>query len=125
MENSGSGSSVPIEENSTQDKVFHVNSSRSVWFYGTVVGTLGWLFLWITALLSAPAAIGGILLLISWPTLPLAIIMDSRKSGFFTSRKRESIAYILLSVVPLLALVPGAAYLYRRENVFPQGGVIS
>ena len=44
------------------------------------------------------------------------MIMDTRKIGKFEADTGKSIIYIIGSLIPMLAVIPGAVYLYRREN---------
>lgn len=109
-----------ITENSHKhEPSIDLDFSRTTWFYGVAVGTGGWLILWVLfALLSNGGFLGGLLVLISWPLLPVAILMDARTTGVFEIAKVESVLYVFLSAIPLLALIPGAVYLYRRENTW-------
>jgi hypothetical protein len=65
---------------------------------------------------NAAAPIIGLTSLVSWPLLPAAMLMDTRKTGKLERTRTRSLVYIVSSMVPLLAVVPGSVYLYRREN---------
>lgn len=90
--------------------------SRSKWFYGIAVATGSWGLVWLLAILNVATALAGLLVLVSWLLLPTSILMDARKTGKFESSRGKSLVYVLSSAVPLLAVVPGAVYLYRREH---------
>ena len=91
--------------------------TRTKWFYGVAAGTVGWLLVWVLFItLPNAGAIGGFVTFTSWLLLPVAIFFDTRKTGAFSASKVKSILYVVLSAVPLFAVIPGAVYLYRREN---------
>lgn len=94
--------------------------SRSNWFYGVAAGTGGWALIWLltTLLPDATSFLIGITALISWPLLPAAMLIDTWKTGKFKATKTKSLIYVVFSIIPLLAVVPGAVYLYRRENAW-------
>lgn len=96
--------------------------SRSKWFYGVTVGTGGWALVWLLLVLlpDAGAVIGGLAVLLSWPLLPVAILMDTRETGKFDVTRAKSLIYTISSAVPLFAVIPGVVYLYRRENAWGQ-----
>lgn len=94
--------------------------SWSNWFYGVAAGTGGWALVWLLVMVLPDAATLsiGVSTLISWPLLPAAMLMDTRKTGKFNAAKAKSLIYVGFSVIPLLAVVPGVVYLYRRENAW-------
>lgn len=94
-----------------------VIATSTIWYYGVVVSTLGWLFMWISVILQIGVTNAHIIVVLgSFLLLPLAVAFDCRQSGMLEELKWESVAYIVFSFVPMLAIVPGAAYLYRREK---------
>ncbi|MFC7009892.1 restriction endonuclease [Halalkalicoccus salilacus] len=116
--NNSSNETTTVENDSpTKAITAEIEPDESIWYYGTIAGTLGWLLVWVV-IISTPTqpAITAIVLLASWLVLPVALLMDSRHSGFFATSKIELAVYLLLSLVPLVALIPGAAYLYRRNS---------
>ncbi|MUV57383.1 hypothetical protein GJ632_08670 [Halogeometricum sp. CBA1124] len=90
--------------------------ARSKWFYGVAVATAGWAFVWLLTISNVAAPVIGLTSLVSWPLLPAAMLMDTRKTGKLERTRTRSLVYIVSSMVPLLAVVPGGVYLYRREN---------
>lgn len=113
---SGERPEGPIRQSTAGTESSNLDLSRSKWFYGIAAATGGWGLAWLLAMLNVATAFAGLLILVSWLLLPTSILMDSRKAGRFESSKGRSLAYVLSSAVPLLALVSGAVYLYRREN---------
>lgn len=113
---SGERRDGPVRQTVTETNSSNLKLSRSKWFYGVAAATGGWGLAWLLAMLNVATAFAGLLILVSWLLLPTSILMDSRKTGRFESSKGRSLAYVLSSAVPLLAVVPGAVYLYRREN---------
>lgn len=105
-------------ENAVQKDTVEMDSSHTIWFYGAAAGTFGWFLLWASIILlpNFITSLHSLILLSSWIVLPLAILKDGRQSGFLTTSGRKLAAYVGLSLVPLLALFPGAVYLYRREK---------
>lgn len=98
-----------------QEPAPELDLSRTKRFYGVAAGTGGWLFGLVIAAVSPPA-LGGFALLISWPLLPIAMFLDTRKTGFFSAATGISIGYIILSATGFLGPIPDVVYLYRREN---------
>ena len=113
---------VPVQGNTVEETIekdaVKMDSTRTIWFYGAAAGTSGWLLLWASFILLPNFVTGfhGLIMLASWIGLPVAIFKDSRQSGFLSKSGKRLLIYVGLSLVPLLALFPGAAYLYRREN---------
>lgn len=113
---------VPVRGNTVEGEIQRdavtMDSTHTIWFYGAAAGTFGWFLLWASFILLPNFSTGfhGLILLISWIILPIGIFKDSRQSGFLSKSGKRLTMYVGLSLVPLLALLPGAAYLYRREN---------
>jgi hypothetical protein len=105
------------EENragSTGGEALSTNKPHTNWFYGTVIGTAGWFLAFLTAGF-APSALLGLVILISWPVLPVSLVMDGRQTNISNHHRKEYLIYFFISLIPVLALFSGAAYLYRRE----------
>ena len=106
------------EENqggSTAGEALNIDTTRTNWFYGTVVGTVGWFLFVIVTGFSASSALSGLFFFISWPILPISLMMDARKTNFITHHRKRLLYYLIGALVPVIALFSGAAYLYRRE----------
>lgn len=109
--------SITAESNTDETVATTLDLTRTNWFYGVAVGTAGWMLVWgLYAVLPSAELIGGSLTLLSWLLLPIAIFADTRETGAYTASRAKSIAYVVLSAIPLFAVIPGAVYLYRREN---------
>lgn len=105
-----------IRESVAETESSDLDLSRSKWFYGIAAATGGWGIAWLLMMSNIVTSVAALLVLVSWLLLPISILMDSRKTGKFESSKGKSLTYVLSSAVPLFAVVPGAVYLYRREN---------
>ena len=105
------------EEDTQSTELAPLDLTRTKWFYGTAAGTAGWALVWVLfALLPNATAIGGLLTLASWVLLPVAMLMDTRRTGVFSASKWRSLGYVIISAIPLFAVIPGTVYLYRRES---------
>ncbi|GAA0259827.1 restriction endonuclease [Haladaptatus pallidirubidus] len=103
-------SSAQKKERSQHESV-NLDLTRSHWFYATIGGIIGWILSF-----AVSGALSGFLILASWVLLPVALFMDMKKTGFYSIRKNRSRAYLVGSAIPLLAIIPAAIYLYRREK---------
>ena len=86
----------------------------TVWHKLIAVTTLGWLAVFAGGTVLSDAVFG-LVLFASWIGLPVGIYLDSRRLpvGWPT----RTWAYILGSLVPLVALLAGVIYLWRRRSI--------
>lgn len=95
-----------------------VNTERQWRLYATVVGVIAWGVLWLWFSLipdTAPAVAGGILL-IAWSALPVGMLLDARGTGISDVLPKTTSILVVCSLIPMLAIIPGLVYLYKRER---------
>ena len=68
-----------------------------------------------------PETAGGVLILGSWILLPVGIYKDSQQIAGDTEWPQYRWAYILSSLVWIVAVIPGVIYLWRRYNLSNNG----
>lgn len=115
----GTSASVRREhEPSVQADSPEYDLSRTNWFYGVAIATGAWALarVLVIALPNATSSLVGLSSVIAWFLLPASMFMDTRNIGKFEAEKARSLVYIIVSLVPVLAVIPGSVYLYRREN---------
>lgn len=81
----------------------------------------GWLLVFFGAPV-LPDAIGGVLLLAVWLGLPIAIYLDAKQVRAHTNWPNRTWAYLLTSLIWLLAIIPAALYLWRRRSIDDTAG---
>lgn len=84
------------------------------WHYGVGASVI----LWITALFLSEivSSISAIALLTAWVLMPISIYYDREILRATTNWNPNLIGWIILSIVPLINIVAGAIYLFRRYN---------
>ena len=95
-----------------------VNTERQWRLYTAVVGIIAWGVLWLWLSLipdTAPAVAGGILL-IAWLALPAGMSLDARGTGIRNVSPKTTSILVACSLIPMLAIIPGLVYLYKRER---------
>ena len=58
--------------------------------------------------------LGGILLLIAWPLLPVSIFLDAYRHGIASVAPKESLLYVVFTLVPFFGFIAGVIYPARR-----------
>lgn len=96
------------------DPSMHATTVSDKWYAGVALGLVASL-----AGLVVPDAFGPteILFLAGWLLIPMSIYFDREWVRSATRWDPELPAWLLLTAVPLLNLVVGSAYLFRRYNV--------
>ena len=95
-----------------------VNTENQWRLYTAVAGVITWGVLWFWISLipdTAPAVAGGIML-IAWITLPIGMFLDARKTGISDVLPKTTAILVICSLIPMLAVIPGLVYLYKRER---------
>lgn len=92
------------------------NTSETRWYRLTQAGIAGWLIL-LFGVEILPAALWSSLSLVIWPLLPIALYMDASRLADDAGWPRYLWGYVIGTVVPFLAVIPGAVYLWRRRRV--------
>jgi len=114
LDDSDNTSSEENRAKSTGGETLSINKPHTMWYYGTVLGTAGWLLSFLIADF-APSALLGLMIFISWIVLPASLVMDGRQTNIIDQHRKEFFIYLIVSLIPIFALFSGAAYLYRRE----------
>jgi len=99
-----------------------VSVPSTSWHKAVMAATGGW----VVALLGLsvlPDAFGGFLILFSWLLLPLALYKDAGKVRQYVEWPKYKWAYILPSLIWILAVVPGAVYLWKRRKLAASASV--
>jgi len=86
----------------------------TVWHKLVAAATLGWSVSFVGAAVLADGVFG-LLFFGSWIGMPLGMYLDSRRLTVGWPTRRW--AYLLGSLIPLVAVVPGAVYLWRRRRL--------
>lgn len=108
------------QESSSRKIVDDESSYESGGYYMTIASTIGWLSSFFLMAFANQLSVVMIIPVLCWFILPIGIIIDSWKSGFLAISKIESVVYILVSIIPWIALLPGVIYLYRRNSVLSE-----
>lgn len=88
------------------------------WRKGVMAATGGWIVV-LFGLTVLPDALGGFLVLFSWILLPIALYKDAAEVQQYTDWPKYRWAYILPSLIWIIAVVPGLVYLWKRRNLEP------
>lgn len=91
-----------------------------------VAGAVGaWALLIVLDVLLPPGTVSGpafealtALLALSWVAMPIAVLMDAVRARGFTDWDPNSRAYLIGTAIPIVNLVVGAVYLYKRREAF-------
>lgn len=81
------------------------------WHYGVGASVA----LWILGF-GMPDPVAGLSFLIAWGLMPVSIYFDSQWMRATTEWNPESIMWIVLSVIPLVNILAGIVYFFRRYN---------
>lgn len=84
------------------------------WYYGVAAGIV----LWIIALLLSGVAnsVGGFITLIAWIGLPVSAYFDMQYIRANSKWNPNTILWLIGLAVPLLNIILGGAFLYRRHE---------
>lgn len=91
-----------------------INSSYSNWFKVTIAGTVGWFLAFIMAGSIPNFILTDVTILLSWVILPIGIYMDASRSGI--ARNHSTKLYLIGALIPIIAMVSGVVYLYKRKT---------
>lgn len=96
----------------------------TVWEKAIMVAIPGWIiaFFGIEIL---PEALWGLIFFGVWLGLPIALFLDARHVREYSDWPKYWWAYVLTSLVWLLAVVPAGVYLWRRRSIVESSGVES
>ena len=116
---SQSRNSTVTEEGQAQREL--ADTTDTVLWQGVIgAATLGWL-LSVVLINILPETADGVLILGSWILLPVGIYKDSQQIAGDTEWPQYRWAYILSSLVWIVAVIPGVIYLWRRYNLSNNG----
>jgi hypothetical protein len=88
------------------------------WWYAVAGGLVLWAVVVVLSLaVPSAAGVGGFLGLIGWLALPGGMYFDSKYVRANSQWDPRLIGWLLGSIIPLINLFVGAAYLYRRHEV--------
>lgn len=86
------------------------------WHKGVMAGTAGWIII-LFGINSIPDALGGLLILISWFLLPVAIYKDVQAIQDYINWPKYKWAYIITSIFWIVAIISGLVYLWKRRKI--------
>jgi restriction system protein len=89
------------------------------WQGVVAVATLGWVGLLFTVNF-LPEVAGGLLILAVWFGLPLGLYLDSRTVQEHVDWPEYRWLYLVCSVIWIVAIIPGAVYLWKRHQLAQQ-----
>lgn len=92
---------------------FRASVPSGIWSYGVLLGTLLWLSLFG---LVEFETLFGLVLFIAWPLLPISIFIDSKEIQENTDWKPRTWVYLLISIVPIAAILGGIVWLVFRKR---------
>lgn len=84
------------------------------WYYGVAVSIVFWIIA--LAITDIAGTIGAILGLIAWVLMPVSVYYDRNFLRATTNWNPNLIGWIVLFIIPLINIVAGAVYLFRRYN---------
>jgi len=90
------------------------------WYYAVIIGVVGWAaWVILTAVLPErePGALEGLLLVSLWVLLPISFYFDGLYVRANSKWKPELVLWAVSGAIPLVNVVTGAVYLYRRHEV--------
>lgn len=83
------------------------------WYYGVAVSVIFWI---VALALSDIASIISILGLIAWVLMPVSIYYDRNFLRATTNWNPNLTGWVISSIIPLINIVAGTVYLFRRYN---------
>ena len=115
---SGSSSATKAAGQSTTSTSPHDPSNyettvSDTWWYGVGASVILWL---IGFAMPEGTTVAGFFFLIAWVLMPMSIYFDRQWLRATTSWEPNETAWVVLSVVPLINIVAGCVYLFRRHQ---------
>lgn len=120
-------SSPPVEKSSDKSVITSSDSNKTSTYdpsnYETNVSELWWygvtasVVLWVIGF-SVPGspAIAGFFFLVAWVLMPISIYFDRQWVQATTNWQPNETLWLILSAIPLVNIVAGGAYVFRRYN---------
>lgn len=109
------------EELGTSDDVSQTAQSdapgpKKIWYWLVISATGGWV-LALFGVEVLPEAIIGFIILASWIGMPIGIYFDSRLVKETANWPKHRWAYILGSLILIIAIIPGILYAWKRRSI--------
>ena len=86
------------------------------WQLAVGAATLGWIAI-LVLINVLPETLGGLLILLSWFLLPVGIYQDSKTVREYADWPEYRWAYVVTSLIWIVAVIPGIVYLWRRRKL--------
>ena len=104
----------------THDPSKYETTVSNSWYFGVILGLVGWvIFVVISSIApgSEENSLTSLLLVSAWLILPISVYFDIQYVRANSQWDPETGLWIIGGVVPLVNIVIGAVYLYRRHEV--------
>lgn len=99
---------------SQHDPSIYSTTVTDKWYYGVAVSILLWI---LGFAMPEGSGLAGAFFLLAWVLMPLSIYYDRQWVRATTQWNPKSKIWITLSVIPLVNIVAGGVYLFRRFNM--------
>lgn len=86
------------------------------WRKGVMAATGGWIIT-LFGINVLPDVLGGFLVLFSWFLLPISLYKDIGEVQNYVDWPKHKWLYIIISLIWIIAIVPGFVYLWKRHNL--------
>lgn len=103
----------PAQEKSASDT--ETNHPSTKWHKAIIAATTGWIVVTFGGAI-LPGAVLGLLLIVSWPLLPISLYYDSKEVRQYGEWPKYMWAYILLTLLLVVPFIPGLVYLWKRRK---------
>lgn len=90
------------------------------WYYAVAAGVGLWMILLVFGQATGAGPLGvviGFIGLIGWVILPVGIYFDSKYVRANSQWNPSGVGWIIAAIIPLISIVAGGVYLYRRHEV--------
>lgn len=114
VESQGEGSEDGLSSRTSIQQ--EVDIPDTVWHKGVMAGTGGWIVA-VFGVGLLPTSLFGLIFFISWVGLPIAIYKDTDELSEYINWPKYRWAYIISSLVWIIAFIPGLVYLWRRRKL--------
>lgn len=112
------GSTAPNQSASTSGESTRETTVSDTWWYGVAGGAVLWVLLFVvSATVGGLGAFGDFLALVAWIGLPVAAYYDMQYVRANSDWDPNTVIWVVLLLVPLVNVVTGGVYLYRRHEV--------
>lgn len=115
-ERRNSAGSTPATTSGPDSSTQPESAPSTIWEKGIIAAIPGWLIAFFGVEL-LPTALWGVLFLVVWVGLPIALYLDAKQLRKSNNWPRYWWSYVLTSLIWLVAIIPAGVYLWRRRSL--------